>query len=223
MPEALSKLERRILNYLVEYLREHTYQPSIREIGKRFGIKSTKTVSEHLQALARKGHIERDGSRSRAVRIVGLNISPAVVRVPAYGKVAPGGTALAREDVREVFELDRKLGGSGDAFFLEARGDAMRGLGIEDGDLVLVEPADAGDLRDGEIVAARIAGNATIKRYTARDGQAVLESDGAGFAPILVDEQSDFVLLGRVSGLFRRFTRASEDAPATAPAEAVPA
>src|SRR3712207_8940291 len=76
MPEPLSKMERRILDYIVDYLKRNTYQPSIREIGKRFGIKSTKTVSEHLQSLADKGYIERDASRSRGVKILGMNLAP---------------------------------------------------------------------------------------------------------------------------------------------------
>ena len=90
MPEVLSKIERRILNYLVDYLKDNTYQPSIREIGKRFGIKSTKTVSEHLQSLADKGFIERDASRSRGVKILGMNLSPGVLNVPMYGRIAAG-------------------------------------------------------------------------------------------------------------------------------------
>ena len=77
MSEPLSKMERRILDYLVDYLKRNTYQPSIREIGRRFGIKSTKTVSEYLQSLADKGFIEREASRSRGVRIVGLELQRA--------------------------------------------------------------------------------------------------------------------------------------------------
>ena len=96
MPEPLTKIERRIYNYLVDYLKENTYQPSIREIGKRFGIKSTKTVSEHLQSLADKGHIERDASRSRGVRIVGMNLYPQVLSVPQYGKMAQWVESLDR-------------------------------------------------------------------------------------------------------------------------------
>ena len=99
MPEPLSKIEKRILNYLVDYLRQHTYQPSIREIGKRFGIKSTKTVSEPLQALADQGYIERDASRSRGVKILGMNLAPDMVSIPNYGRIAAGRPALLRENV----------------------------------------------------------------------------------------------------------------------------
>jgi len=206
MPEPLSKTERRILDFLVDYLKKNTYQPSIREIGKRFGIKSTKTVSEHLQSLAEKGYIERDASRSRGVRILGMNLSPEVVHVPYYGKIAAGRPALLRDHLAGEFEVDRKLIGSADAFFLRVEGDSMEGLGILDGDMVVVEPVREGDLEHGEVVAARLQGKATVKRYFARDGKVVLEPANTNYAPMLVHEYEDFAVLGRVTGLFRRFT-----------------
>ena len=215
MPEPLNKIERRILNYLVDYLKDNTYQPSIREIGKRFSIKSTKTVSEHLQALADKGHIERDASRSRGVKILGMNLSPAVVTVPFYGKIAAGKPALMREDVSERMEIDRKLVASADAFGLEIKGDSMEGMGILHGDMVLVEPVDQSDLNDGEIVAARLGGESTVKRYFARGGQVMLEAANTDYAPILVHDYDDFEVLGRVTGLVRRFTQEQTAAIAT--------
>jgi repressor LexA len=212
MPEPLTKMERRILNYLVEYLKENTYQPSIREIGKRFGIKSTKTVSEHLQALADKGYIERDASRSRGVRLLGVNLDPQVFTVPDYGKIAAGVPALLREHVREEYELDRKLAGSADAFFLQVRGDSMEEMGILDGDLVLVDPTEEEEVDNGEVVAARLSGEATVKRYFERDGDIVLQAANHDYAPILVKEHEDFHVLGRVTGLFRRFTAVHTEA-----------
>ena len=207
MPEPLSKMERRILDYLIEYLRRNTYQPSIREIGRRFGIKSTKTVSEYLQTLADKGYIEREASRSRGVRIVGLELQNArAVNVPFYGKIAAGAPALIRASAYEEFAMDPKLAGSADAFFLEVRGESMEAMGILDGDLVLVEPAEPSEIRNGEVVAARLAGEATVKRYFARDGHVVLEPANTDFAPILVSPGEDFGILGRVTGLFRRFS-----------------
>lgn len=206
MPETLTKIEKRILEYLIDYLKNHTYQPSIREIGKRFGIKSTKTVSEHLQALADKGYIERDASRSRGVRILDLNLNPATIAVPFYGKIAAGRPALLREHVDRQYALDSELLGSPDSFFLQARGDSMEGMGLLDGDLVLIEPTPVDDLKNGDIVAARIDGDSTIKRYFARDETIVLEPANPNYAPILVNEHDDFTVLGRVVGLFRRFT-----------------
>src|SRR5687768_3613055 len=91
MPKPLSSLERRILDFIVEYLRRNTYQPSIREIARRFGIKSTKTVSEYLQSLADKGWIERDPSRSRGVRVIGLDMQALTVTVPHYDHLDGNG------------------------------------------------------------------------------------------------------------------------------------
>ena len=205
MTESLSKIERRILDYIVEYLRKNTYQPSIREIGKRFGIKSTKTVSEYLQSLADKGFIEREASRSRGVKIVGLNLDrPDVVSIPFYGKIAAGQPALSKDHVNSEFGIDPKLIGSPNSFFLQVVGNSMQQVGMLDRDLVLVEPVPETDVRNGDIVAARLAGEATVKRYFRRDDQVVLEPANTDFAPILVREYDDFTLLGRVAGLFRR-------------------
>lgn len=213
MPEPLSKMERRILDYLIDYLKRNTYQPSIREIGKRFGIKSTKTVSEYLQSLADKGYIEREASRSRGVRIVGLELQNSdTVTVPYYGKIAAGQPALLRDFVDAEFALDPKLAGSPDAFFLEVHGESMEDMGILDGDLVLVEPVSNGNVQNGEIVAARVGGEATVKRYFQRDGDVMLQPANTDYAPLLVKEYEDFAVLGRVVGLFRRFTTAHTQA-----------
>src|SRR5687767_12996901 len=88
MPHPISNLERRILDFIVDYLRRNTYQPSIREIARRFGIKSTKTVSEYLQSLADKGWIERDPSRSRGVRVLGLSMNAVTVTVPHFERLS---------------------------------------------------------------------------------------------------------------------------------------
>ena len=208
MPEPLSKIERRILDYLIDYLQKNTYQPSIREIGRRFGIKSTKTVSEYLQTLADKGYIEREASRSRGVKILGLNLDrPGTISVPFYGKIAAGEPALLKDHVSNEYRIDPKLIAVDDAFFLAVEGESMEALGILDGDLVLVEPVAESDVRDGEVVAARLGGKSTIKRYFRKDEQIVLEPANIDYAPILVHEYDDFMLLGRVGGLFRRFTQ----------------
>lgn len=146
MPKPLTSLERRILDYLVEYLRKNTYQPSIREIGKRFGIKSTKTVSEYLQSLADKGWVERDPSRSRGVRLIGVEMSPETVTVPRVGN----GRFTA--DMPVALELDRQLAGASGTFCIAMHGDGLAGEGIQDGDLLLVEPTEAAEFEDGDLV-----------------------------------------------------------------------
>lgn len=214
MPEPLSKTERRILDYLIDYLKRNTYQPSIREIGKRFDIKSTKTVSEHLQSLASKGYIERDASRSRGVKILGIDLAPGLVQVPLYGRIAAGEPALLREHIEDEFALDRELAGSAGAFFLRVKGESMLGMGILDGDLVLVEPAKVEDLDNGDLIAARVEGEAAVKRFFTRGDDIVLEPANADFAPILVREHGDFAVLGRVTGMFRQLDSLNRNAAA---------
>src|SRR3954465_4838544 len=97
MSEPLSPIERKVYHYLIDFLAENTYQPSIREIGRKFRIKSTKTVSDLLKSLASKGYIERDPSRSRGVRLLGFSGSGTVQPVPYYGKIHAGTPALLPE------------------------------------------------------------------------------------------------------------------------------
>lgn len=138
MSEVLTPIERRIYNYLVEYLKRETYQPSVREIGQRFGIRSTKTVTEHLQALQRKGYLDRTPSRSRALRILGLNLSPDTYTIPLYRQRL---SEVGDEEVEARLDLDRSLAYSADCFLVRANGD-LRELGVLEGDLILVEPRD---------------------------------------------------------------------------------
>jgi repressor LexA len=203
MPQPLSKLERRILNYIVDYLRRNTYQPSIREIGKRFGIKSTKTVSEYLQALADKGYVERDPSRSRGVKLLGINLFPHVLDVPVQGRAAAGHGGFLSEEPTSRLGIDRALLGSEEAFFLQAIGNSMEGVGILDGDMVIVEPAELNELPNGEIVALQLGSEPMVKRLFRNGEEVVFEAANPDYAPILVREDDDWTLLGRVTGLFR--------------------
>ncbi len=204
MPQPLSKLERRILNYIVDYLRRNTYQPSIREIGKRFGIKSTKTVSEYLQALADKGHVERDPSRSRGVKLLGINLFPHVLDVPVQGRAAAGHGGFLSEEPTSRLGVDRALVGSEEGFFLQAVGNSMEGVGILDGDMVIVEPAELNDVVNGEIVALKLGHEPMVKRLFRNGVEVVFEAANPDYAPILVREDDDWTLLGRVTGLFRQ-------------------
>ena len=203
MTEPLSPIERRVYQYLIDFLAENTYQPSIREIGKRFRIKSTKTVSDLLQNLAEKGYIERDPSRSRGVRILGFQAASRVQPVPYYGKIHAGEPACLPEHRVAFITMDRRFVPSEQAFFLRVKGESMVGKGINDGDYVMVNPtAPAGE---GDVVAARLGDEATIKTLTHRDGSIVLKPENPADREIAVGPADDFKILGVVSGIFRPF------------------
>jgi len=203
MADPLSPIERRVYHYLLDFLAENTYQPSIREIGKRFRIKSTKTVSDILQALAEKGYIERDPSRSRGVRLLGFAAAPLTQPVPVYTKIAAGEPALLPEHRQFFLTMDRRFVPSDDVYALRIKGDSMAGRGIFDGDFVLVNPSARA--RDGEIVAARLGEDATVKTLTHRGAAIVLEPANAADRETVVGPHDNFAVLGVICGVFRSY------------------
>jgi len=204
MPLSLTEIERKILDYMVVYLRSNTYQPSIREIGERFGIKSTKTVSEHLQALADKGFLERDPSRSRGVKILGMDLNAQAVSVPCFPNLPTDRSGYRASRAEMFLTLDRRLAGDRGAFFVQARAEELALLGCVEGDYVLLEPTGVGDVIEGAIVAARIEERPAYYRFN-RNGQSVLLHPLAGQAgPTVVEDPEGLVLLGRITGIYRR-------------------
>jgi repressor LexA len=202
MPEPLTPVEERIYHYLLDFLCDNTYQPSVREIGKQFQIKSTKTVSELLQSLADKGYIERDPSRSRGVKLLGHEAKRRTQPVPYYGKIAAGEPALLPENRKGFITMDRRFLPGPEVFFLRVAGDSMTGRGILNGDYVLVQTQEA---KDGDIIAARIGDEATIKTLRRRDGTIVLEPANPNEKEIVVPKGTDFSVLGVACGVFRPF------------------
>jgi repressor LexA len=215
MPAVLSDLERNILDYMVRYLRTHTYQPSIREIGEEFGIKSTKTVSEHLSALAEKGYLERDPSRSRGVRILGVDLSPNTVSVPCYGALPDPDAHRVTSGVETYLNLDRRLCGANGAYFVRARGSEYSAAGIESGDLFLVEPVDVTRVRDGDLVVAGLGDGQGLYRVY-RTGRSATLHPADGSESLHVDRADDLHVTGRVSVLHRRLDGAGIPHSATA-------
>lgn len=194
MPESLTPIERRVYHYLLDFLTENTYQPSVREIGREFRIKSTKTVSEILQALARKGFIERDPSRSRGVRLLGYQGARRTMPVPPY---AAAGTPVSTTTRGTYLTIDRRFVPNERVFYVrvDSVSAAAPGGGILDGDYVLVDPvanAGPGDL------------------YAERDG------DRGGVTLRLADTTRTHAngtaanLLGKVCGVFRPFCEFEE-------------
>jgi repressor LexA len=203
MPEPLTTTEQKVYHYLLDFLAENTYQPSVREIGRKFRIKSTKTVSEILQSLANKGYIERDPSRSRGVRLLGYGGLSRTLPVPYYGKIAAGEPALLPENRRGYITMDRRFVPGDDSFFLKVSGESMVGCGIFDGDYVMIKPTR--EVQDGDMIAARLGEEATVKRFTHRDEHITLVPANPDEREIVVQPGDDFAVLGKICGIFRPF------------------
>ncbi|MBA3646612.1 MAG: repressor LexA [Gemmatimonadaceae bacterium] len=201
MAEQLTKLETSVYQYLLDFTAEKTYQPSIRDIGKEFKIKSTKTVSDLLQSLARKGFIERDPARSRGVNLLGFGGALKTQPIPFYGRIHAGEPALLAEHRHGFITMDRRFVPAESAFFLRVNGDSMIGRAILDGDYVMVNPATKA--KDGDIIAARIDDEGTVKTYRRRGETIVLEPANPADREIQVTPSMDFGVLGVVCGVFR--------------------
>lgn len=203
MSEQLTRLESSVYQYLLDFTAEHTYQPSIRDIGKQFEIKSTKTVSDLLQSLARKGYIERDPSRSRGVRLLGFSGTAQSTPVPYYGRIHAGEPALLPEHREGFITMDRRFLPSERVFFLKVKGDSMQGRAIESGDFVMIDPAATA--QDGDMIAARLGEDATIKTLSHEGSTVVLKAANPADRDITVGPRDDFAVLGIVCGVFRPF------------------
>ena len=197
---ALTEIEGKILDFMVQYLRSNTYQPSIREIGERFGIKSTKTVSEHLQALAVKGYLERDPSRSRGVKILGMDLSNQTVAVPCFREIpqSPG------DKPEFSLSIDRRLAGDRGGFFVRAGSADLAVLGIQEGDFVLVEPVEVSELEEGAVVVASIGSGSWYHRFS-RNGMGIhLTALKPGGETTSIQDVERLHLVGRVTAFYRR-------------------
>lgn len=212
---SLTDVERNILDYMVLYLRTNTYQPSIREIGEQFGIKSTKTVSEHLQALADKGFVERDPSRSRGVRIIGMDLNAQTVSVPCYRDLQEVENGFRTDGAEVHVSLDRSFVAGKGCFIVEAPGDRLATVGIGDRDLVVIEPVLSEELKDGEIIVARVGKTSDYYRIKRTASQLLLHPMHADGAAVAVDEPSTLGLVGRVSALYRRISAPPSTVPIT--------
>lgn len=185
----------RILEFIRIYTDEHGFAPSIREIGKAVGIRSTKAVKYHLDILVDEGLLKRAPRQARGISSMHQPDS-----LPLIGRIAAGSPLLAVENVEAQVSLSRFR----DCFLLRVKGESMKGVGIMDNDMVVVRPQAAAET--GEIVAALLGNEATVKRFQQRSGKVVLESENPEFESIVVSpDRQDFQLIGVVVGLLRNY------------------
>ncbi|MEZ5064949.1 MAG: transcriptional repressor LexA [bacterium] len=202
MTDELTPRQAEILDYLRAAIEGRGMPPTIREIGQEFGIRSTKGVEDHLAALERKGYIRRERNKSRAIEISDRpDLSGARV-LPLLGRIAAGAPTLAVENQSGTFVMDESLVGSGQTFMLRVAGDSMKNASILDGDLVVVRVQESA--KNGEIVAARVGDEATVKRFWREAGGIRLLAENEAYDPIVVDPDEDFAVLGKVVGVFRQ-------------------
>jgi len=206
----LSPRQQQVLDFISRHIVSHGYPPTLREIGRAMGIKSTNAVTDHLRALERKGAIVRDRSRSRSITIVGAERAgggerAAQARVPVLGRIAAGIPLLAEENIEGSLAVDRRfLAGNGGRFALRVVGDSMIEAGIFDGDILLVRAQ--GVAPQGAIVVALIDNEATVKRFYREEGRIRLQPANREMSPIYLspDEGRETSIQGVVTAVFRQ-------------------
>ena len=192
MPRTSNKAQL-IVDYVNQFIQENGYSPSVREIGAALGLRSTASVSYHLQALQEKGLLQSPGSKGRKRAIV-TTVRPG--QIPVVGVVTAGLPILAVENQEGYLSWDGDPG----CFALRVRGDSMINAAILSGDLVVVRPQQSAD--DGQIVVARIGDEATVKRLRCRGGQVWLMPENDNYAPI---DGTEAELIGIVKAVVREY------------------
>jgi repressor LexA len=207
-PDGLTPRQRRVLEVIRQWVERRGYPPSVREIGEAVGLNSTSSVAHQLRALERKGYLRRDPNRPRAVGVLPPDADseaaetaarPQPAYVPVVGRIAAGGPILAEQAVEDVFPLPREIVGEGALFMLRVVGDSMIDAAITDGDWVVVRQQPSAE--NGEIVAAMLDGEATVKTLRRRDDHLWLLPQNPAYEPILGDQAT---VLGRVVAVLRR-------------------
>lgn len=197
----LTEKQRAIYDYLVRFITEYGYPPSVREIAAAVGLKSPSTVHFHLKALEEAGAIRRGAGKTRSITTEdqALSASSRYERVPLLGTVAAGTPILAEQCVEDYILFDTQ-GRSGEHFALRIRGDSMVNAGILDGDCVIVHRQSTA--RSGEIVIALLEDEATCKRLYLRGGRVLLLPENNDYHPI---DGTDAKILGKVVALIRAY------------------
>jgi len=207
MPKSLNQKQKEIYDYINSSVFDKGYPPSVREICGAVGLKSTSTVHGYLQSLEKKGLIQRDPTKPRAVKVVGIhqnkrpeyNTFRELVEVPIIGKVTAGQPILALENVEDTMPLPIDFTQNSDAFILKVQGDSMIDAGILDKDYIVVRQQSTAN--NGEIVVAMIEDEATVKRFFKEKTCIRLQPENQFMEPIFASSVS---ILGKVIGVFRK-------------------
>ena len=199
----LSSKQQEILDFIVLSKKQRGYAPSMREIGETVGLASSASVSHQLSQLEKLGAISRDPNTSRTIDILidtptEDSVNEDLAMIPLVGSIAAGSPITAEQNVEDVFSLPRKLVGQGDLFLLKVRGDSMIDAAICDGDWVVIRQQQTAE--NGDIVAAMLEEEATVKTFKQKDNHTWLLPRNSAYEPILGDHA---VILGKVVAVMR--------------------
>jgi repressor LexA len=202
----LSNKQQIILNFIKKEITDTGYPPSVREICKAVGLKSTSTVHSHLNTLVKKGYIRKGDNKNRAIEVIDTEDAfsdmpkKEVVNIPLVGKIAAGEPILAVENVDDIFPLPVEWVGNNETFVLQVKGHSMIDAGILSGDYVVISSQNTA--RNGDIVAALLDDETTLKRFYKEKDYFRLQPENKTMEPIIV---KDVNILGILKCVIRRY------------------
>lgn len=200
MRKKLTIRQQKILDFIVGYIKEMGYPPTVRDIARDFKM-SSKGAYDHMVAIEKKGYIRRDPSKPRAIELLDFmqrDSQEPVINVPVIGRVAAGEPLLATENIERIITISSDMIRTEEPFALRVKGDSMIGAGIFEDDYVIVRQQHSAE--QGDIVVALIGDEATVKKFYKEDNHIRLQPENPLMAPIIV---KDVTILGKVIGLFR--------------------
>lgn len=201
MAKRLTKTQARVLDFLKKYIQEKGYPPSIREIKSGLGLAGQRMIQNCLSALEEKGYIRRS-RKARAIELLGFPTAKNTVTIPLVGHIRAGAPHPAIEDIQEYVAVDRFFTSGEDNFLLKVEGDSMIEALIQDGDYVVVKPQPTA--QNGDIVAALVDGEATVKRFYKKGRQIRLEPANPEYKSIVIKPgESNVSIVGKVVAVLR--------------------
>jgi repressor LexA len=200
----ITERQQAIYSYIKEFISLHKFPPTIREIGEKFEIKSTNGVRDALLSLERKGLIKKLSHQARSIELLqGTPSLASAAYVPLIGRIAAGAPILAEENIEYTLTMDKAmLPRSGQIFALKVQGDSMTGDGIFSGDLAIIRMQK--NAERGQIIAAVIDGNATLKHYYPAENGIELRASNPTYQPIILGEGENFSIAGILASLIRK-------------------
>jgi repressor LexA len=200
MMKTLTEKQEMIFHFIQEKIREFGFPPTVREIGERFDI-TVKGAYDHLKAIEKKGYIRCAQNKSRAIEIlVKDEVEIKAVNIPLLGRIAAGSPILAEENIEDYLSFPESAFRSGDFFALRVRGDSMLDEGIHDGDIAIIKKQKTAN--NGEVVAALIEDEATLKIFKRERGKIKLLPANPAYEPLILN---DVDVLGKLAAVFRRY------------------
>ncbi len=202
MKKDLTEKQENIFEFIKEAIRESGFPPTVREIGDRFGI-TPKGAYDHLKAIEKKGFVRCAHNKSRAIELLADRAEVVridAVNIPLVGRIAAGAPLFAEENIEDFLSFPAPAFSGGDFFALKVKGDSMIDEGIHDGDIAIIKKQNTA--QNGDIVAALIEDEATLKIFKKAGGKINLIPANSAYRPIVVDAVE---VLGRLAGVFRKY------------------